>query len=225
MSLQQFTYHVDLVLVMDATMSMTPVIDQTKKRALGFHDQLDTALDAAGKRVDQLRIRVVVFRDLAFNRDRSLVTSPFFGLPAENEAFADWVKAVKLEGNDTNTESGLAGLSVAMSSPWTASGDRRRHVVVLWTDDDAHLPEKEHPHVPAAFADAVASTFDELTDRWHSSQYASSASRRLVLFAPDTSVWQEVHGWENCVWYPSQAGSGLADIEMDEIMASIVNSI
>jgi len=224
--MNQFQYHVDIVVVMDATASMTPVLDAVKSAALGFHERLSASLEAKGKWVDQLRIRVIAFRDLAYNGSHSLEASPFFLLPQEESEFAEWIRAVRLVGNHTHTESALAGLSVGLHSPWTSLGDRRRHVVVLWTDEDAHLPEVESAHVPPLFADQVVGSFDDLTDLWHSSQTTSASSRRLVLFAPDKGVWPQVEeSWDNVVWFPSQAGMGMADYDWSTVMDSIANSV
>ena len=79
---QQFSYYCDLVLVIDGTNSMTPVIDEVKSVASGFHQRMTTALAELGKTVDGLRVRVVVFRDLFDNGDRSIEASGFFELPA-----------------------------------------------------------------------------------------------------------------------------------------------
>ena len=223
---QQFSYYCDLVLVIDGTNSMTPVIDEVKSVASGFHQRMTTALAELGKTVDGLRVRVVVFRDLFDNGDRSIEASGFFELPAEQPDFARWVNSINVLGNTTDTESGLAGLAVAINSTWTNAGSRRRHLTVLWTDADAHLPEAEAGRAPAAFASQVAQSFDDLTDMWSASQRMSTQAKRLVLFAPEGGVWSTINEyWGNVVYMPSQAGVGLSDYEMNNIMAIIARSV
>ncbi len=108
----QLEYHVDVVLVIDATASMTPLLDQVKKSALGFHGRLTAVLQSAGKHVDRLRLRVVTFRDLADDGPNGLAASEFFALPEQAGAFSSWVSGVRLIGGTTYPESGLACLSV-----------------------------------------------------------------------------------------------------------------
>jgi hypothetical protein len=226
MTNQNFSYHVDLALVIDGTASMTPVIDQVKAAALQFESRLQKVLHDHGKRVDRIRVRVIVFRDLFDNGNESLVASDFFVLPDEASALAQWVGRIRVLGNTTDTESGLAGLAVAINSKWTSDGDRRRHVIVLWTDSDPHLPEAEDGRAPAAFRSQVARSFDHLTDMWGSSQLVSTSSRRLVLFAPEIGKWPEIgDNWDNVVLYPSQAGAGLEEFDFNEILQMISNSI
>lgn len=222
----QFEYHVDLVFVIDATASMTPVLEHVKAAALGFHSRLAGVLEQSGKHVDKLRIRVVTFRDLPDNRDQALGTSPFFTLPAQEAPFASYIQAIELAGNTTFPESGLAGLAVAMHSPWTKEGAKRRHVVVLWTDDEPHPPENEVAFIPTEFRGEVCESLDELTDVWESAQYAALSSRRLVLFAPEKGLWSVINqSWDNVIMYPSQAGSGVSEYDLAQIVSAIANSI
>lgn len=222
----QLRYHVDVVLVIDATASMTPILGTVKGSALMFHDRMGAALADSGKHVDALRLRVVLFRDLRDNGSLSLAASGFFALPQQSAEFSGWVSGIVPIANTTDEESGLAGLSVALHSPWTNDGDRRRHVVVLWTDNPPHLPEHEFAYVPPASTAEVAPSFDGLTDMWESSQFVPLSSRRLVLFAPEMGLWPTIAAmWSNVVHYPSRAGLGLSDHTFGEILSAIVNSI
>jgi hypothetical protein len=223
---QGLDYHVDLVFVIDTTNSMTPVLERVKSAALGFHALLTDRLERAAKHVDRLRIRVVSFRDLPYHRDHGLAASPFFELPRDEPAFSSYVNGLELMGNDTLPESALAGLSVAIRSDWTKAGSKRRHVIVVWTDDAAHLPEHEVSFVPAAFRDDVASSLDELTDAWEAVQDPNAGNRRLVVFAPEKGIWPELtEQWTNVVYFPSQAGDGLKEVDMDAILDALVSSV
>lgn len=223
---QRLEYHVDVVFVIDATNSMTPVLRMVQESALTFHGRLMRVLSGQGKHVDRLRLRVVTFRDLRDDGVNGLAASPFFTLPQESAEFSSWVVSIQLIGNTTYPESGLAGLSVALQSPWTSGGSKRRHVIVLWTDDAPHLPEHEVAFVPPAFRSTVAASFDELTDAWESSQYVSLDSRRLVLFAPDKGAWPTLaQHWTNTILYPSRAGLGISDYDIRQILDAIASSV
>lgn len=72
-------YAVDLIICIDATGSMTPVIDLVKSNALGFYKEIENRMKERQKNVDQLRAKVIVFRDYwADKPDEVMVSSDFF---------------------------------------------------------------------------------------------------------------------------------------------------
>jgi len=219
------SYAVDIVFCIDVTGSMTPIIDAVKANALRFYDDVQTNLTAKGKNVDELRVRVVAFRDFAADGEAALQESPFFRLPAEQGRFSDFVNGLLAEGGGDAPESGLEAVALAMNSPWTTRGDRRRQVVVVWTDQPAH--PLEPTVVPAELRKRVPADFSTLTDLWEDAQGPLGASsKRLILFAPDGPGWSDISGvWENVVHHPSQAGGGLSDVDYGTIVDSIGNSV
>ena len=62
---RSLTYAVDIVFCIDVTGSMTPIIDAVKANALRFYDDVQANLTDKGKNVDELRVRVIAFRDFA----------------------------------------------------------------------------------------------------------------------------------------------------------------
>ena len=218
------TYAVDIVFCIDVTGSMTPIIDQVKANALRFYDDVQTNLTDKGKTVDQLRVRVIAFRDIAADGDAALQESPFFQLPAERSGFSEFVNALIAQGGGDAPESGLEAVALAIASPWTSSGDRRRQVIVVWTDAPAQALGAT---LPADLSARVPADFSALTDRWEDEQGSmGSSSKRLILFAPDGPGWSDVSGvWENVVHHPSQAGGGLSDVDYGTIIDSIGNSV
>ena len=57
------TYNVDMVFVIDTTGSMRPVLDLVKNNALNFYNDVTQTMSMKGKTINQLRIRVVAFKD------------------------------------------------------------------------------------------------------------------------------------------------------------------
>jgi hypothetical protein len=219
------TYAVDIVFCIDVTGSMNPIIDAVKANALGFYDDVQTNLTAKGKNVAQLRVRVVAFRDFVADGDAALDESPFFSLPTERNAFSEFVNGLTAQGGGDAPESGLEAVSLAINSPWTRTGDRRRQVIVVWTDQPAHPLQ---PSVlPPDLASRVPADFSALTDAWEDEQgLMGSSSKRLILFAPDGPGWSDISAvWENVVHNPSQAGGGLSEVDYGTIIDSIGNSV
>jgi hypothetical protein len=219
------SYAVDIVFCVDVTGSMTPILDQVKANALRFYSDVQSNLTAKGKNIDELRVRVVAFRDILADGEAALQESPFFALPAEEAEFSGFVNGLMAEGGGDAPESGLEAAALAMTSPWTTRGDRRRQVIVVWTDQPAHPLNASA--LPPAFAGRVPADFSALTDLWEDPQGPlGSSSKRLILFAPDGPGWSDISGvWENVVHHPSQAGSGLSDVDYGTIIDSIGNSV
>ena len=219
------SYAVDIVFCIDVTGSMTPIIDQVKANALRFYDDVQVNLTEKGKNVDQLRVRVLAFRDFAADGGAALQESPFYPLPEDRGGFSDFVNGLMAEGGGDAPESGLEAVALAISSPWATTGDRRRQVIVVWTDQPAQPLD---PSVlPADLSARIPADFSALTDLWENEQGPmGSSSKRLILFAPDGPGWSDISGvWENVVHHPSQAGGGLSDVDYGTIVDSIGNSV
>ena len=219
------SYAVDIVFCIDVTGSMTPIIDQVKANALRFYDDVQSNLTAKGKNVDQLRVRVIAFRDFVADGAAALEESPFFTLPAERASFSEFVNGLIAEGGGDAPESGLEAVALAINSPWTTTGDRRRQVIVVWTDQPAQPLDASV--LPADLSSRVPADFSALTDVWEDEQGPmGSSSKRLILFAPDGPGWSDISGvWENVVHHPSQAGGGLSEVDYGTIIDSIGNSV
>jgi hypothetical protein len=219
------SYAVDIVFCIDVTGSMTPIIDQVKANALSFYDDVQANLTEKGKNVAQLRVRVVAFRDFAADGGAALDESAFFTLPSDRSGFSEFVDGLIAQGGGDAPESGLEAVALAINSPWTTTGDRRRQVVVVWTDQPAQPLE---PSVlPSDLASRVPADFSALTDLWEDEQGPmGSSSKRLILFAPDGPGWSDISSvWENVVHLPSQAGGGLSEVDYGTIIDSIGNSV
>jgi hypothetical protein len=204
---------------------MTPIIDAVKSNAMRFYDDVQRNLTDKGKNVDELRVRVIAFRDFKADGDAALLESPFFLLPAQQGSFRDFVTGLVAEGGGDAPESGLEAVALAMNSPWTTRGDRRRQVIVVWTDQPAQPLDPSA--IPPALRERVPADFSALTDLWEDPQGPlGSSSKRLILFAPDGPGWSDISSvWENVVHHPSQAGGGLSEVDYGTIVDSIGNSV
>ena len=120
---QGLDYNVDIVMCIDATGSMAPIIAEVKKNALSFYEKFFNAMNAEGKTVQKLRIKVITFRDFKVDT-QPMVESRFFDLGAGEEAdFARFVEAIEAIGGGDLPESSLEALALAIKSDW--GGTRR----------------------------------------------------------------------------------------------------
>ncbi len=220
-------YNVDICMCMDATGSMGPLLDLVKNNALGFYGDLTARMAEKDKHVDELRVRVIVFRDYLADGEDAMLLSDFFVLPREAKEFEALVRSVQPRGGGDDPEDSLEALGYAIKSKWTKGGDKRRHVIVLWTDDVPHDLGfgRAAPNYPAR----MAKDFTELSEWWGAAGMdgvMDPTSKRLLIYAPNKGYWNEIMGlWDNTLLFPSQAGKGLEETTYAAILDAIANSI
>lgn len=229
MSNNPLTYHVDLALCIDCTGSMRGTLQSVKEAALDFQGMFKSRMEDKGKIITSMRVRVIAFRDI-FADDPAFEVSDFYNLDQEPEAFETFLSALKAKGGGGDgPESALEALSIAINSPWDANADRLRHVVVMWTDALPHPLEKgTSQHAQSAFKSEIAENLDQLTDWWNDRQNnrIRHEAKRLVIFAPEKGAWVNItEDWDNTILLPSQAGKGLREFELEQILEILANSI
>lgn len=223
-------YAVDIVLCVDATLSMGPMLDNVKHSALSFPGRLAQEMAAKGRGISSLRLKVIAFRDFGDRAEDALVEGRFLSLPSELTEFERTVRTLMPAGGGDAPESALEALALAMASDWETGLDRRRHVIVMFTDAPAHAlgdPAQTRAHT---YPRSMPSSLDELFVLWgHAqSQHAlmENSAKRLLIFAPEEYPWHDIaDDWNNTLFFPSSAGEGLEEWEMDEIVATIANSL
>ena len=125
-------------------------------------------------------------------------------------------------------EDALEALAYAIKSKWTRGGDKRRHLIVVWSDASTH--PIGYSAAAMNYPRKMVKTFDELTNMWDgdakSGGLMDSNAKRLLIFAPEVEYWTDIaETWDNVIHFPSEAGSGLDRLSYQEILAQIINSI
>ena len=220
-------YNVDIAMCIDATGSMRHILDTVKTNALNFYSDLMNSMSRKGKHVDELRVRLIIFRDYMADKENAMLVTEFFPLPSAAKEFEGVIKSVMPTGGGDEPEDGLEALAYAIKSKWTTGGDKRRHIIVVWSDDGTHALGfgSKAPNYPGK----MAKDFDELTEWWGDAQepgVMDSHAKRLLIYAPDKKYWNVISdNWDNVIHFPSEAGKGLAGLEYEEILNAIANSI
>ncbi|MEU8887591.1 vWA domain-containing protein [Streptomyces sp. NPDC048442] len=223
-------YAVDIVLCIDATGSMFPVLDTVKSSAVKFHDHLDDVMAKKGKSISQLRLKVIAFRDFGDNPADAIEQTDFLHLPSQSKEFEEFVADIDAGGGGDIPESGLEALALAINSPWEGGLDRRRHVIVMFTDAPAHALGTVGASAQT-YPAGIPRNMDDLLEQWgyprSQSAVMEQSAKRLVLFAPDQAPWDDpiAEEWDLTLHFPSKAGAGLEEFEMDEIIETIANSL
>lgn len=237
--LQGIGYKLDIVFVIDATGSMGPIMTEVKQNALVLGDKIKDGLDAAGKSVSEMRVKIIDFADFANEGEDAINQTEFFPLPDQKTQFEAAVNNIEyqLRGGDV-PENGLEALYAAICSDWVKlkKGEKGRHIIVVMTDAvPLHLrerdgsmgyPTEEFPTDLAAL-ESIWSESDE--DGQSSSTDLNPKAKRLILFVPkgkDSAghTWEDVASWQQTVCHYINPAEGLGDISFNEIVDEIVRS-
>ncbi|MCS6822602.1 MAG: VWA domain-containing protein [Microscillaceae bacterium] len=223
--MQGLKYTVDIVMCIDTTGSMSPIIGKVKENALKFYEDLDAVMQAKGKAIDTLRVKVIAFKDYYYDGNDAMRVSDFFVLPSQREQFQAFVDSLRAEGGGDEPENGLEAIFLAIHSDWNTTGDKKRQIIVVWTDASTHELEKNEGRKPANYPANMPKNFDELSDHWDG-QFMSRSSKRLIVYAPDAYAWTDIaNHWENTIQYPSKAGEGLSEVDYQTILDAIASSV
>ena len=192
---QDLDYNIDIVMCIDATISMRHVINQVKDSVMTFPQHISNAMALEDKKVTQLRVKVIVFRDFLYDED-ALVESPFFVMGKDDGLLANFVANIEAKGGGWAgaPKNALEALARAIKSDWVRTGAVRRHIVLMFTDTGAlQLGERANsPNYPTD----MPKDFAEL-ERWWEEQYMERRAKRLIVFAPDEKPWNEMC-WSKC---------------------------
>ena len=223
--------NVDLVLCIDGTGSMGPFIEEVKDTASTFYERVTVALKEKKRVAKQLRIKVIVFRDY-YDREGDkfppMMESEFFSLPSQTAQFKKFVSAIEPWGGGDEPENGLEAVALAMQSDWVKEGVKRRHIIMVWTDASAHSLDKNVGSKPSDYPQNMPKNNVELYDWWNDPQGGkmNASAKRLILFAPNTQPWTDMgENLENTAYAPSKAGKGMAEQDMNLVLATLANSI
>lgn len=229
----KMTYNVDLVFCIDATGSMEKFIDIVKQNALNFHDDIVATMKSKNKVIENIRVRMIAFRDYLADGDQAMMISDFFRLPEQAEQMKECLGYIRADGGGDIPEDGLEALAYAIRSPWVTDGIKRRHVIAVWTDAPTH---------PLGYGSAapnyprnMAASFEELSAWWGDCQqggYMDQRAKRLVMFAPvqqkngEPSSWTTIaRQWDQALLSPVDPDKGLMNVGYEEIIAQICNTI
>jgi len=213
-------YTVDLVLCIDATGSMVPLIRSVKKMALKLHEDIVEKCEDMEKHVEELRVKVISFRDYYID-EFPMTETEFFQLPEQNANYENAVNQIRADAGGDEPESSLEALYFAMTSEWQHQAPKRRQVIVMFTDASAH-PLEKNPK-PPKYPKDMPTSFAELYNYWDEIMHPTF--KRLVIFAPDVSPWDLINqDWEYVIHHTAKAGEGLQEHEYNTIVEIIAQS-
>ena len=230
-------FPIDVVFVVDGTESMGPLLERVKLRILALDGEIEEELRRSKRMLDSLRVRLIVFRDLYEHQESAFELTKFFDLPTQRAEFETAVKGIEAFGGGDAPESGLEALFLAMRSAWRNEPEdlKRRHIILLFTDQDAH---DLGATIPVSYAQTPhPRTMADLKKLWgprSRNGIMNERAKRMVLFAPESiptnegelgTQWAEMQSdWEN-VWIERRDEAGLIDLSWDDVVKTLVATI
>ncbi len=217
--------NIDIVMCIDGTGSMTPCIDNVKDSAKRFYTDFARAMTQYGSSVNVLRIKLIVFRDYLSDGQESMVISPFFELPADEDNLSAYMSSIQAKGGCGEDANGLEALYYAMTSDFT-TGSKDRQVIVLFADTTA-IPmgmRRDCPEYPRDMVDEKG-----LLETWNCVQSHPSnlrdRNKRLVMFAPKGSCYEQMaQRYNRSAFTPVEIHNGLSDVSFDAIINMLAAS-
>lgn len=208
----------DIVMCMDNSGSMGDLLNLVKKNALTFYQDLKRYCAKKGKNLNSIRVRFMTFGDLG---SEPFMDTGLLIMPQQKQQFDQFVSGVRCDGG---IECGLEALACAMQTNWVSNCERLRHIIVVYTDEDAEdLGSLSHsPHYPSG----MPRNFTELTNMWNN---MDPNAKELILFAPfedgnNPTYWKKMSdSWGNVMQKELRAvlrGRGYEDI-LDAISDSM----
>jgi hypothetical protein len=155
-----------------------------------------------------------------------MVESKFFDLPKEASKLRSFLDGIEAIGGGDGPECALEAISVAMNSDWTLDGEKRRHVIVLFSDAPA-MPIGERAGCPN-YPDDIPSSMQEFTAWWEGvgQTYYGTMQRnagRLIAFVPNDESWTRLTALNRFVPVYT-AARGCKDVDMATVIDTVVCS-
>jgi len=174
--------------------------------------------------VTGVNVQIITFRDLECDAE-ALEKTNFFELPSDQYYFERGLANIVPRGGGDNKESGLEALYTAMLTNWKARGSNDRQLIALFTDSDAigFTEKRDRTGYPDMFDE------NKFIETWmcHSGNATTLQERnkRLVMFAPEGSVYKKLQGTLNrSVFNPVIPLGGMKDIDFTDIIKTLCAS-
>lgn len=124
-------YAVDLVFCIDGTRTMNDlgndgqsILDTVKCVARSIGTDIYDIMSSRGQILEQLRARIIVFRDYLADGEHAMMVTDFFSIPQQVAEFEVCISSIHADGGGDIPEDGLEAMAYAIRSKWTAKGAR-----------------------------------------------------------------------------------------------------
>jgi hypothetical protein len=205
-------YDLDICLCIDVGPTMDKSVERVSRELLSFPHALMAKMEERGKKVGQLRVRILTFgADTYVSMEDS--DTGFVEYPAGATEVSLLAEMLKRADPPAIKSRALVTLEKAVRSRWCSTRPRVRHVIVVWSSSIPAADETQLERIINLWENAKASELDP-------------SGKRLVIFAPEGGAWDYIiNNFDNTIAYTSEAGAGLDARDSDTIMEALVSSV
>ena len=192
---------VDIVFCIDGTESQKEILNSAKQKIPKFFEDLYYSYHKTGRWIDQLRCKVILFRDYLADGQHAMQTTDFFLLPQQEKEFIECINGIKSEGGGDPQEDGLEALAYAIKSSWTVASPKKRHIIIVLSDADTHPLgyNKDFPNYPKG----MPANLSDLEEWWEDKM--DIRAKRLILLTPNVGYWAWVgENWSQTCLVPQE---------------------
>lgn len=231
---------VDLVVCIDVTESMKPIIDTVKGMTLSLYDDVVAELAKKKRKVRDFRVKVIAFRDYYCDGEYAMAESQFYKLPEETSAFSEFVLGLNADGGGDVPENALEAIALAMKSDWVhavSANEKARNIIVVFTDADAHPLEKAQDGVTKYYPVDMLTSLSDLKDAWEGQKKLAAtsvadmyrmdpAAKRLIIYSPqDSYPWNEMSTLKGVKMVSIEPAKGGKELDRETLLNDIAGSI
>lgn len=190
-------YLIDVVFCINTTVGMARGLDEIKEAILQFPEALRQKMEATGREMDQIRVRLITFGD---SRENPVRQTKFCELPRQWKRFTQQVQEIEpSEGCSIfDSKAGFEALEEAVRSKWMVRcpGKRNRNIIVLYTDAPAAVESEK--------------SLEKLQELWQDREGYTHFGRLIMAAPPHTSPWKEIsERWNYSLLIPVEKNGGL----------------
>lgn len=184
----------DIVLCINCCGCMGHILKSFQENICHMYDDITKVSHKRNKYINNLRVRVVAYRDYLAD-DQPMAATKFFDFPHESKMLEAFVHFLTIEGGGDEPDDGLEAIAHAIRSDWCKTDKIKRQVIVLITECSTHYLRfgEQSPNYPQW----MPRDFDELTDWWENGQYIDNMAKRLIMFAPVDNHYENSVSWNN----------------------------
>jgi hypothetical protein len=189
LKLEPLIFSLDIVMCIDATSSMSDIIETVKSKSKMFYEELKETMIEYDKYTDIIRIKTIVFKSNCPDINW-LVEGEFCEIPMEADKYNKQVETITATGG---YETGLEAISLAFTSNFLHERKNLRQIIVVISDDNP----VELNNGCNQFNGRLPINYSDLTKKW----VKLNPNARLVLMVPQSAKrWRNtVKSWKNVI--------------------------
>lgn len=225
-SIHPCDYLHQIVLCLDISKSMKPMLDELKNKIDKFYEMFVTDRNANGFSAGGVVLRFMTYG----GKDVPITMSDYFFLPLDNFKMVEYINHITLKGEELKRDT-LGALKSIIKSDWIDFKDLNEKLKIINNNNGYQIRGRE---IICILSDGDIlplddKSFNELEELWEngSPEYPlfNRKYKRLLIFAPRSPILEKAGNWNICWSVYCDSNKGLDDIELENIIDMIDGAI